>query len=141
VFAVRPRFGRAPVPEILADGVRAALEGTLPLAERLNQRETDYRQNGTRAAPPRISWHNGEVSGDATGIVEVRASDRAGLLYRLSAAITEQGLDVTAARIETLGADAVDCFYLCNPSGAPVDPEQRERVDAALVAATHGGSA
>ena len=138
VFAVRARFGRAPVPEILADGVRAALEGTLPLADRLNQRETDYRQNGTRAAPPRISWHNSEVSGDATGIVEVRASDRAGLLYRLSAAITEQGLDVTAARIETLGADAVDCFYVCNPSGAPVDPDQRSRVDAALVTATNG---
>jgi [protein-PII] uridylyltransferase len=138
VFAVRPRFGRAPVPEILADGVRAALEGTLPLAERLSQRETDYRQNGARTAPPRISWHNSEVSGDATGIVEVRAGDRAGLLYRLSAAITEQGLDVTAARIETLGADAVDCFYLSNPSGAPVDPEQRRRVDAALVTATNG---
>ncbi|HEY0401818.1 MAG TPA: [protein-PII] uridylyltransferase, partial [Blastococcus sp.] len=28
VFAVRPRFGRAPVPEILADAMRAALEGT-----------------------------------------------------------------------------------------------------------------
>jgi [protein-PII] uridylyltransferase len=138
VFAVRPRFGRAPVPEILADGVRAALEGTLPLAERLSQRETDYRQNGARTAPPRISWHNSEVSGDATGIVEVRAGDRAGLLYRLSAAITEQGLDVTAARIETLGADAVDCFYLSNPSGAPVDQEQRRRVDAALVTATNG---
>ena len=138
VFAVRPRFGRAPVPEILADGVRAALEGTLPLADRIEQRETDYRQHGARIAPPRISWHNSEVSGDATGIVEVRAGDRAGLLYRLSAAITEQGLDVTAARIETLGADAVDCFYLSNPSGAPVDAEQRRRVDAALVAATHG---
>jgi [protein-PII] uridylyltransferase len=138
VFAVRPRFGRAPVPEILADGVRAALEGTLPLAERLSQRETDYRQNGARTAPPRISWHNSEVSGDATGIVEVRAGDRAGLLYRLSAAITEQGLDVTSARIETLGGDAVDCFYICNPSGAPVDPEQRRRVDAALVTATNG---
>ena len=49
VFAVRPRFGRAPVPEILADGVRAALEGTLPLADRLRQREADYRQNGARA--------------------------------------------------------------------------------------------
>jgi [protein-PII] uridylyltransferase len=138
VFAVRPRFGRAPVPEILADGVRAALEGTLSLAERIHQRETDYRQNGTRAAPPRISWHDSEASGDATGIVEVRAGDRAGLLYRLSAAITEQGLDVTAARIETLGADAVDSFYVCNPSGAPVDPEQRRRVEEALVRATNG---
>jgi [protein-PII] uridylyltransferase len=141
VFAVRPRFGRAPVPEILADGVRAALEGTLPLAERLRQREADYRQNGVRSAPPRISWHNGEVSGAATGIVEVRAGDRAGLLYRLTAAITGEGLDVTSARIETLGADAVDCFYVANPSGSPVDAEQRRRVDEALVAATRGTSA
>jgi [protein-PII] uridylyltransferase len=136
VFAVRPRFGRAPVPEILADGVRAALEGTLPLAERLRQREVDYRQDSVRSAPPRISWHNGEVSGAATGIVEVRAGDRAGLLYRLTAAITGEGLDVTSARIETLGADAVDSFYVANPSGSPVDPDQRQRVDQALIAAT-----
>jgi [protein-PII] uridylyltransferase len=138
VFAVRPRFGRAPVPEILADAVRAALEGTLPLADRLRQREADYRQNGGRTAPPRISWHNGEASGAATGIVEVRAADRAGLLYRLTAAITGEGLDVDSALIETLGADAVDCFYVCNPSGSPVAPEQRARVDDALVSATLG---
>src|SRR3712207_51785 len=117
VFAVRPRFGRAPQPTILADAVRAALEGTLPLAERLRQREADYRQDAARATPPRISWHNGEVTGDATGIVEVRAGDRAGLLYRLTAALVTEGLDVTSARIETLGADAADHFYVCNPSG------------------------
>jgi [protein-PII] uridylyltransferase len=140
VFAVRPRFGRAPVPEILADAMRAALGGTLPLAERLRQREVDYRQDAARSAPPRISWHNGEVSGDATGIVEVRAGDRAGLLYRLTAAITGEGLDVMSARIETLGADAVDSFYVCNPSGSPVDADQRDRVDAALVAATRGAT-
>jgi [protein-PII] uridylyltransferase len=138
VFAVRPRFGRAPVPEILADAMRAALEGTLPLAQRLRQREADYRQDGARSAPPRISWHDGEVSGVATGIVEVRAGDRAGLLYRLTAAIAGEGLDVTSARIETLGADAVDSFYVANPSGSPVEPEQRERVEAALMAATRG---
>ena len=97
-------------------------------------------RTGRRPAAPRISWHNGEVSGAATGIVEVRAGDRAGLLYRLTAAITGEGLDVTSARIETLGADAVDSFYVCNPSGSPVDPDQRHRVDAALVAATRGTS-
>ena len=138
VFAVRPRFGRAPVPEILADAMRAALEGTLPLVERLRQREVDYRQDAARSAPARISWHDGEVSGAATGIVEVRAGDRAGLLYRLTSAIAEEGLDVTSARIETLGADAVDSFYVSNPSGSPVQPDQRARVDAALEAATRG---
>jgi [protein-PII] uridylyltransferase len=68
----------------------------------------------------------------------VRATDRAGLLYRLTAAIAAEGLDVTSARIETLGNDAVDSFYVCNPSGSPVDAEQRERVEAALVAVTRG---
>jgi [protein-PII] uridylyltransferase len=68
----------------------------------------------------------------------MRAGDRAALLYRLTAAIAAEGLDVTSARIETLGADAVDSFYVANPSGSPVDPEQRERVDAALAAATRG---
>jgi [protein-PII] uridylyltransferase len=138
VFAVRPRFGRAPVPELVADGVRAALEGTLSLASRLRQREQDYRQDGGRSASPRISWHNGEVTGDATGIVEVRATDRAGLLYRLTAALADEGLDVTSARIETFGADAADSFYVCNPSGEPIEADQRQRVEKALAAAARG---
>ncbi|MGY1780472.1 [protein-PII] uridylyltransferase [Geodermatophilus sp. SYSU D01036] len=138
VFAVRPRFGRAPQPTILADAVRAALEGTLPLADRLRQREADYRQDAARSAPPRISWHDSEVSGEATSIVEVRAGDRAGLLYRLTAALAAEGLDVTSARIETLGADAADYFYVCSPTGCPIDAGQRARVEAALVAAARG---
>ena len=138
VFAVRPRFGRAPVPGILADGVRAALDGTLPLAERLRQREADYRQNGTRAAPPRISWHDAEVSGVDTGIVEVRAGDRAGLLHRLTSALTAEGLDVTSARVETLGGDAVDSFYVRNPSGRPIDADQRAAAEGALLSAARG---
>ncbi|RBY82088.1 [protein-PII] uridylyltransferase [Geodermatophilus sp. TF02-6] len=141
VFAVRPRFGRAPVASILADTVRAAHEGTLPLADRLRQREVDYRQDAVRTVPPRISWYDGEVTGDAAGILEVRAGDRAGLLYGLTAALAAEGLDVTSARIETLGADAADHFYVANPSGEPIDAAQRQRVEAALVAAVCGAVA
>ncbi|MGY1769840.1 [protein-PII] uridylyltransferase [Blastococcus sp. SYSU D00813] len=138
VFAVRPRFGRAPDASILADAVRAALEGTLPLAERLRQREADYRQDGTRAAPPRISWHDSEASGEQNSIVEVRAGDRAGLLYRLTAALAGEGLDVTSARVETLGADAADYFYVCNATREPIGATQRARVEVALVSAARG---
>jgi [protein-PII] uridylyltransferase len=141
IFAVRPRFGRAPVPEILADGLRAALEGTLPLAERLRQREVDYRQDGARSAAPRVSWHDAEVAGAASTIVEVRAGDRAGLLYQLTTALADEGLDVTSARIETLGADALDSFYICDPGGTGMDPERRRRVEIALTAAARGVAA
>ncbi len=137
VFAVRPRFGRPPVPEILADGVRAALEGTLPLADRLRQREHDYSQDRPAGRPPRISWFDAEATG-ATGLVEVRAADRAGLLYRLTAALADAGLDVGSATVETLGADAVDAFYVADPGGAPIAPQQRERAERALVAAARG---
>jgi [protein-PII] uridylyltransferase len=137
VFAVRPRFGRAPVPEILADGVRAALEGTLPLAERLRQREQDYSQDRSPARPPRVSWFDAEATG-ITGLVEVRAADRAGLLHRLTAALADAGLDVSSATVETLGADAVDAFYVCDPAGTPIDAAQRERAEQALVAAAGG---
>ncbi len=138
VFAVRPRFGRVPVPGILADGVRAAMEGTLPLGERLAQRERDYRQDTGRGAPPRVAWFDAEATGAANSLVEVRATDRAGLLYRLTAALAAEGLDVRGATVETLGADAVDAFYLADPSGTPVDEGQRERVAASLLAAAAG---
>ncbi len=138
IFAVRPRFGRVPVPEILADGLRAALEGTLPLAERLRQREVDYREDGARSAAPRVSWHDAEVAGAASTIVEVRAGDRAGLLYQLTTALADEGLDVTSARIETLGADALDSFYVCDPAGTAMSPERRRRLEVALTAAARG---
>jgi [protein-PII] uridylyltransferase len=137
VFAVRPRFGRAPVPEILADGVRAALEGTLPLADRLRQREQDYSQDGAAGAPPRVSWFDAEATG-TTSLVEVRAADRAGLLYRLTAALAGAGLTVSSATAETLGADAVDAFYVCDTSGSPIDGGQRALAERALVAAAGG---
>ncbi|MEU2349301.1 [protein-PII] uridylyltransferase [Modestobacter sp. NPDC013298] len=141
VFAVRPRFGRPPVPEILADGVRAALEGTLPIAERLQQRERDYSRGATAGAvagpPPRVSWFDAEATG-TTSLVEVRAADRAGLLHRLTAALAGTGLDISSATVETLGADAVDAFYVCDPSGTPLDPPRRARAEQALLAAAGG---
>ena len=137
VFAVRPRFGRPPVPEILADSVRAALEGTLPLADRLRQREHDYSQDGAPGAPPRVSWFDAEATG-AASLVEVRARDRAGLLYRLTAALAGAGLSVSSATVETLGGDAVDAFYVCDHSGAPIGTGQRVRAEQALLAAAGG---
>jgi [protein-PII] uridylyltransferase len=80
------------------------------------------------------------VSGEDASIVEVRAGDRAGLLHRLTAALAAEGLDVTAARVETLGGDAVDSFYVCSPGGSPLDAGQRARVEQALVAAATGAA-
>jgi [protein-PII] uridylyltransferase len=119
--------------------VRAALEGTLPLAERLRQRERDYSRGGDAVPgpPPRVSWFDAEATG-STSLVEVRAADRAGLLHRLTAALAGTGLDISSATVETLGADAVDAFYVCDSSGTPLDAARRARAEQALLAAAGG---
>jgi [protein-PII] uridylyltransferase len=68
---------------------------------------------------------------DAT-ILELRAADDAGLLYRVAHALAVAGAHVRAARISTLGSDVVDAFYLIGDwSREP----QRAGVESAVLAA------
>ena len=50
-------------------------------------------------------------------VVEVRAHDAPGLLWRVGRALGECGLNVRAARVETLGAEVVDVFYVTEEGG------------------------
>ncbi len=52
-----------------------------------------------------------EASDHAT-VVEVRAGDRLGVVYQVSAALAALGMTVRSAHISTLGPQAVDVFYV-----------------------------
>jgi [protein-PII] uridylyltransferase len=65
----------------------------------------------------------------------VRTHDSEGLLHRLTTVLAEHELDVRSARIQTLGAEVVDAFYVVGVDGHTVDdPERRARIEAALLA-------
>jgi [protein-PII] uridylyltransferase len=70
----------------------------------------------------------------ATGaaVLELRAADSPGLLYRVADALAKAGARVRAARISTLGGAAVDAFYLV---GAWDDAAARATVEAAVLGA------
>lgn len=69
-------------------------------------------------------------------VVEVRAHDSVGLLYRLTRALAEAGLDVRSARISTLGAEVVDAFYVVEADGSVVaDTGRREDIETRLLTA------
>ncbi len=69
-------------------------------------------------------------------VVEVRAHDAPGLLWRIGRALGDCGLDVRAARVETLGAEAVDVFYVVDTSGGPVGGSRiRGKIAAQVLAA------
>ncbi|PGH43005.1 [protein-PII] uridylyltransferase [Micromonospora sp. WMMA1996] len=124
---VQPRYGLAPDPIALSTDLRRAVTGDVSVTQRLRGRALAARSRG---AAPRVVWHR-EAATDAV-LLELRAADAAGLLYRVACALDEAGAQVRAARISTLGGDVVDVFYLVG--GWPPD-EERARVEAAVLAA------
>ena len=73
--------------------------------------------------------------------VPAASHDVPGLLYRVASAITAAGCDIAAARVATMGAEALDVFYLVDPaSRGPLDPLAQRRVEAGVVLALTGSS-
>jgi [protein-PII] uridylyltransferase len=133
-FEVAPKFGALPDVVALAADVRRVYDDNLPLADRLREREQTYRDATSAAPPPVVLWFDDE-SHHST-IVEVRTHDADGLLHRLTKVLADEGLDVRSARIQTLGAEVVDAFYVVDVDGHTVeDRARRSRIEAALIAA------
>ncbi|MGI5213651.1 [protein-PII] uridylyltransferase [Plantactinospora sp. CA-290183] len=126
-FLVQPRYGTPPDPIALAADLRRAVSGDVSVTQRLRGRALAARGGGS---PPRVVWHRAAAT-DAV-VLELRAADAGGLLYRVTSALDEAGAQVRAARISTLGGDVVDAFYLV---GSWPDDAERDRVEAAVLAA------
>jgi [protein-PII] uridylyltransferase len=134
-FTVAPLFGEPPDPMLVTGDLRRALAGQLDVAQRLAGRRAARPQ--VPVAPPQVRLV--DDASDAATVVEVRAHDAPGLLWRIGRALGECGLDVRAARVETLGAEAVDVFYVVDAHGQPVrDAGTRGRITAAVLAALAG---
>jgi len=126
VFDVTPRFGSPPDWDLVRADIRYAFDDALALGDRLADRDRAYRRPGS-TVPPRVVFVD-DASSQAT-VVEVRAHDSPGLLYRITRALSDCGLDVRAARVSTLGTDAVDAFYVVGRDERPlVDPVRRSEV-------------
>jgi [protein-PII] uridylyltransferase len=119
-FTAVPEYGAPPDPAALEADLRRALADRLDVAARLERRAAAMRvRRGVPVPPPRVTIV-GDASETAT-VVEVRAHDRPGLLWRIGQALGGCGLQVRAAQVDTLGADAVDVFYVVDEKGEPID--------------------
>lgn len=122
-WRVAAEFGSLPqAARLRADLVRA-LDGTLDIAARLAERDAAYpRRRGVVAPPPRVTVAPA-ASRHAT-VIEVRAQDAPGLLFRIGRALEDAGVRVRSAHVSTLGANAVDAFYVTEEQGEPLPIEE-----------------
>ncbi|MGW1502412.1 [protein-PII] uridylyltransferase [Streptomyces mirabilis] len=122
-WRVAAEYGSLPqAARLRADLVRA-LDGSLDIAARLAERDAAYpRRRGTIAPPPRVTVASA-ASRHAT-VIEVRAHDAPGLLHRIGRALEDASVWVRSMHVSTLGANAVDAFYVTGPKGAPLPAEE-----------------
>jgi [protein-PII] uridylyltransferase len=106
------------------DGARA---GRSALGDALARRDAAHpRQRGIAVPPPRVVVVP-DASASAT-VLEIFAHDRPGLLHTVAKAIAGTGTSARTVIIDTLGAEAVDVFYLIDSEGAALAHEEAERV-------------
>jgi [protein-PII] uridylyltransferase len=131
VWTVEASFGEPVAPEVLTADIRRALQGSLDLGVALRNREAAYRgpENIFDRPANRVDVLPG--ASRAATVIEVRAHDAPGTLYRLTRALTGTGADIVTARIESRGANVVDTFYVCE-QGAPLSDARCAEVRSVL---------
>ncbi len=76
---------------------------------------------------PKVKFEN-DLSGDFT-IIDVFAQDVPGLLFRITRALSTEGLEIWRARISTEANRAIDSFYVSDEKGKKIQTGGRlERI-------------
>jgi [protein-PII] uridylyltransferase len=118
--------------------IEQALSGRIRLAAEIRKAGRALLGRRMRAihVPPRVVVDN-RASNTHT-VLEVNGRDRPGLLHDVTAAISEQGLQIASAHVTTYGVRAVDVFYVKDVFGLKVENDRKlGQLREALLAALH----
>ncbi|WP_127782715.1 [protein-PII] uridylyltransferase [Rhodococcus sp. X156] len=130
-FMVSPRFGSPPDVALLRQDLARALRDDAELAQRLAAKEATYGEHATDGTESRVLWVD---EGVGPAVLELRAADRTGLLYRVAAVLQQRGVQIEWARVETMGSSVADAFGL--HLGDADTPVLRKELTAAVLAVT-----
>ncbi|MEC7924252.1 MAG: [protein-PII] uridylyltransferase [Actinomycetota bacterium] len=136
VFRVAPSTTREIDWDSVCVFVQDSVRGRVAIAARLSDRMKTYHLQSSLKFPDRVVGTDvkidNETSSTAT-VVEVSAPNGMGLLYQITRALSSLDLDILSAKVQTLGADVVDSFYVLDNEGKKIiDPTHAEEVKEAL---------
>ena len=81
------------------------------LSGRIDSFRRAYRR-ATAAAAPSTSVTVSNNESDATTMIDVRLPDGPAVLFRLAAVASAHGVSIRSAKVQTLGHEVVDVFYV-----------------------------
>jgi [protein-PII] uridylyltransferase len=107
----------------------AVYSGQLALEARLERKARDYRPSSPATPDVRVL----QDASDHSTVIEVRTRDALGLLYAVTAGLSDLDLDIHVAKIDTLGERVVDVFYVRTARKTKLSDEQAAEVERAIV--------
>ena len=124
-----------PWPRVERD-LMLALDGRLAVQARVAERARTYaKQNQPWRAPITTVRFDNDASDTAT-VIDVYAVDGVGVLYHITRALTEFDVDIRSARVQTLGTQVVDAFYVVDSRGNKVtDAATEAEIERAIIQA------
>jgi [protein-PII] uridylyltransferase len=109
-------FAQDPDEAKILETLQRAFAGELNVEAKLADRMKGYRRYPGILVPPPVVTAVNDLATNAT-VLEVRMHDRPGLLFDLASFISTRGVDIRAAIVATLGAEAFDTFYITDGEG------------------------
>jgi len=103
--------------------IEQALSGRLRIAEEIRKSRPPSPRTRAIHVPPRVVIDN-HASATHT-VVEVNGRDRPGFLHDVTAAMSDQGVQIASAHVTTYGVRAVDVFYVKDVFGLKIENERK----------------
>ena len=122
-----------PWPRVEHD-LALALAGRLAVEARVAERSRRYENRN------RVAWRTSNATvridndaSDTATVIDVHAADGVGVLYRITRALMEFDVDIRSARVQTLGTQVVDAFYVVDDHGAKItDADTHAEIERAI---------
>ncbi len=136
IFEVEPSQGISCETATLKEFLLEVLRGEVALDARLEQIAVAHsnwrRPQSALSVEEKVELDN--ISSEVATIVEVRAQDRPGTLYRITSALSNCQVDVKSAKVSTLGNEVIDSFYITEiENGKILDPNKQALIKSVVL--------
>ncbi len=105
--------------------IEQALSGRLRLASEIRKASPRAARPADARDPRAAAGGDRQHASNTHTVLEVNGRDRPGLLHDVTAAISEQGLQIGSAHVTTYGVRAVDVFYVKDVFGLKLENERK----------------
>jgi [protein-PII] uridylyltransferase len=124
-----------PDPAYLVNQLQRLADHDQRVLATVQRRESRARQH---EQPPNVQLF--ETASRTAAVIEVRVTNRSGLLYAIGAALAAARLSIRSAHVTTLAGQAIDTFYVTEVDGTKPTPDRSAEAVRMLTRAGAGAS-